>query len=155
MIKTKEVIKELKKMNFKTQILESSLLVFDRAGETIARVDLKEKFEIDTYFWNFRGSLTEDEREKVYVLLTKLAETDPEDREEEKKYYLKHKWLLPEEYRYLCKDDNYYFLAEKLQSSENCIPFYELAKFTKEQIEEFKRTFNTNLEDFELIEVEE
>ena len=94
MIKTNKVIKELEKMNLKTQILESSLLVFDRTGETIARVDLKEKFVIDTYFWNFRG-LTEDEREKVYALLSKLAETDPQDREEEKKYYLRHKWLNP------------------------------------------------------------
>ena len=150
MIKTNKVIKELEKMNFKTQILESSLLVFDRAGETIARVDLKEKFEIDTYFWNFRGSLTEDEREKVYVLLTKLAETDPQDREEEKKYYLRHKWLAD-------SDDYLNFYIEhneyNLSTANNFSVFK--TQFTQAEIDGIKERFNTSLEDFEMIEVEE
>lgn len=149
-MKTNKVIKELEKMNLKTQILESSLLVFDRAGETIARVDLKEKFVIDTNFWNFRG-LTEDEREKVYVLLTKLAETDPSEREEEKRYYLKHKWISYTGRQYL----NLYIDENKYSIDTKCSFDNIKTQFTLEEINEIKRKFNTNLQDFELIEVVE
>lgn len=153
MMKTKEVIKELEHMNLQAEIRGNGLFVVHSGREDIASVYLNTRFEINTNYWAFRNMLAEDEREKVYVLLTKLAETDPSEREEEKGYYLKHKWLYTKECRYLCKDDYGCILVEKLQPSEDFAPFYKPTKFTKEQIEEIKKELNTDLEDFELIEV--
>lgn len=150
-MKTKEVIKELEKMNLQTQICNDYLFVTDSYGEAVGSINLKAKFEIYIDFRNFRHKLFEDEREKVYVLLTKLAETDPEDRGEEKRYYLKHKWLIDGERRYLnlYVDKNEY----EINSDANCAEFK--TQFTQSEIDGIKEKLNTNLEDFEVIEVEE
>lgn len=69
------------------------------------------------------------------------------EKEEEKKYYLKHKWAGA----FLNKDveDNHYFWAGDTDSS------MFKTKFTLTEIEEIKKTYNTSLEDFKMIEVEE
>ena len=76
------------------------------------------------------------------------------DRNEEKKFLIKHKYLVSKAncqvnlaknkeknvYRVInCKVDNLVYQVQ----------------FTKKEIEEIKEKFNTNLEDFELVEVEE
>ena len=80
-----------------------------------------------------------------------FAETPLEEREEPKKYYLKHKWIETEGYNYLnfeIKDNNY------ICASQNKSDLYQTT-FTKEEIEEIKRKLNTDLNDFEIVEVEE
>lgn len=150
-MKTKEVIKELKKMNLRTQVCDDFLVVINCCGEIVAKVSLKRKFEVDTNFWTFSDNLIECEKEKVFVLLTKLAETDPQDREEEKKYYLKHKWISYTGRQYL----NLYINENKCSIDTKCSFDNIKTQFTLEEINEIKRKFNTNLEDFELIEVVE
>lgn len=149
-MKTKEVIKELKDMNLQTEVRNDYLFVTDSYGEAVGSINLKAKFEIYIDFRNFRHKLSEDEREKVYVLLTKLAETDLEDREEEKKYYLRHKWLNVGYCNYL----NFYITENDYQLFDK--PNMECCKtqFTQEEIDEIKERFNTNLEDFEQVPVE-
>ena len=151
MMKTKEVIKELGKMNLRTQVCDDFLVVINCCGEIVAKVSLKRKFEVDTNFWTFSDNLIECEKEKVFVLLTKLAETDPQDREEEKKYYLKHKWLYSRDCNYLNfkSDENSYMLSYSYDW------YGHKKQFTKAEIDKIKEKFNTNLEDFEIIEVEE
>ena len=115
MIKTKEVIKELENINLRTQVRNDYLFVTDSYGEAVGSINLKAKFEIYIDFRNFRHKLSEYEREKVYVLLTKLAETEPSEREEEKKYYLRHKWLETPDINYLnyqFDTDTYFFDSE-------------------------------------------
>lgn len=81
-MKTNKVIKEIEYMNLQAEIRDNYLYIFS-GREQIASINLIRKFEINTDYWAFKNLLSEDEREKVYVLLTKLAETDPKDREEE------------------------------------------------------------------------
>lgn len=87
-MKTKEVIKELEKMNLQTEVCGDYLNIIHCKGGTVAYINLNTRFEINTGYWAFKNLLAEDEKEKVYVLLTKLAETDPEDREDEKRFII-------------------------------------------------------------------
>ena len=80
------------------------------------------------------------------------AETPPEDREEEKKFYLKHRWLDGEnEANYLNFEisEFYYSLNSKPEAS------WAKTKFTLKEIEEIKEKFDTDLADFELVEVKD
>lgn len=154
-MKTKEMIKELEKMNLQAEIRWSDLFVVHSKREDIASINLNTKFEINTSYWGFKNLLSEDGREKVYVLLKKLAETDPKDREEEeeeKKYYLRHKWLTNDNdfnYLNLYTDRNRYII----ESNSNFTEFK--TQFTQAEIDKIKMKFNTNLEDFEMVEVED
>lgn len=85
-----------------------------------------------------------------------FAETPLEDREEEKKFYLRHKWLnldtnnyLPHNYLHLDVDDGSCMLDDNKEFS------YTKIKLTEKEIEEIKEKFDTDLADFELVEVEE
>ena len=153
MIKTKEVIKEVEKMKLQAEIRGNNLFVIHSGREDIASVNLNTRFEINTSYWAFKNLLSEDEREKVYVLLTKLAETDPQDREKEKKYYLRHKWIGRKspsgDYLNYCDYYDEYQMYSK-EDGELYTP-----QFTQAEIDGIKERFNTSLEDFEMIEVEE
>ena len=84
-----------------------------------------------------------------------FAETPLEDREEEKKFYLKHRWVTHSVwYLYLYRDK--YGRMGVSRFTED-IEDQELGriqvKFTLNEIEEIKEKFNTDLADFELVEV--
>lgn len=149
-MKTKEMIKELKKMNLQAEIRGNDMLVIHSGDKNIASINLNAKFEINTSYWGFKNLLAEDEREKVYRLLTKLAETDPQDRGEEKKYYLRHKWIGGDYTNYLNLAIDKKF---EIESKASNLKFQ--TKFTQKEIDKIKIKFNTNLEDFEIVEVEE
>lgn len=87
----------------------------------------------------------------LFQIITEFAATPIEDREDEKLFYVKHKFLgLECDWNYLNKyDDKSYSLDDKFD-----IGLYK-TKFTLEEIEGIKKEFNTNLEDFELVEVED
>ncbi len=150
-MKTNEVIKELEKMNLQTEVRYDYLFVTDSYGEAVGSINLKAKFEIYIDFRDPRNKLSEDEREKVYVLLTKLAETDPDDRGEEKKYYLRHKWIGRKspsgDYLNYCNNYDEYQMYGKEDGA------LYTPQFTQAEITEIKERFNTTLEDFEMVEV--
>lgn len=146
-MRTKEVIKELQKMNLQVEINKNYLNIINCDGRIIACICSYRKFVVDTNYVDFRN-LAEDEQEKIYVLLTKLAETDPKDREEEKKYYLKHKWIGGDGANYL----NLYKDDFEIYTQIEYIDYQ--TKFTQAEIDKIRRKFNTNLNEFEIIEVE-
>ena len=81
-----------------------------------------------------------------------FAETPLEDREEEKKFYLRHRWLgNGRESNYLNFEISglYYSLNTKCKAN------WAKNKFTNKDIEEIKKKFDTDLKDFELVEVKE
>ena len=98
-----------------------------------------------------------DERDfNMIKAAVEFAETPLEDREEEKKFYLRHKWLnldtnnyLPHNYLHLDVDDGSCMLDDNKEFS------YTKIKLTEKEIEEIKEKFDTDLADFELVEVEE
>lgn len=136
-------------MKLQAEIRGNYMRITHKGGDNIANINLKTKFEINTNYWAFRNILAEDEKEKIYVLLTKLAETDLEDREEEKKYYLRHKWISDGgcQYLNLNTDKNKYDISSKSNFAEF------KTQFTLEEINKIKEKFNTDLSDFEMVEV--
>lgn len=88
---------------------------------------------------------------EVIKAAMELAETPPEERQEEKKYYLKHRFLEDGSRSYLNSD--YRFQELYLNGSDQ---FEEIqTQFTQEEIDEIKEKYDTTLDDFEQIEVEE
>lgn len=82
-----------------------------------------------------------------------FAETAIEDREEERKFYLRHRWLIP-----IPIDKNY--LNHWIGTNEYWLDYDNETKdvqtqFTLKEIDEIKEKFNTDLGNFEMIEVEE
>ena len=81
---------------------------------------------------------------------------DLEDRklvwkEQEQKYYITHRWIDTEKYNYvnLIKSTNEMIL-DTIRKNKNF-----QTEFTASEIEELKEKYNTTLEDFEIIPVEE
>lgn len=81
-----------------------------------------------------------------------LAETPLDEREPEKKYYLRHKFIISMYSHlraYLILNYDVYYLG-----SPNQYPDHQ-STFTKKEIEGIKNKFGVTLSDFEMIEVEE
>ena len=80
-----------------------------------------------------------------------LAETPLDEREEVKKYYIKHKFINElTAQKYI----NINIFGE-VTIRDNLGSRYYKTKFTKAEIEDLKVEFDTDFNDFELIEVEE
>lgn len=80
-----------------------------------------------------------------------LAETPPEERYDEKRYYLKHKFLFSGTNNYL----NYVKSTKGRTLSSKSQTNYAQTQFTQKEINEIKEKYHTDLKDFEIIEVEE
>ena len=95
----------------------------------------------------------ENMTEELFDLIVEYANTPVKDREEEKRYYLRHKWLNNKNtnYLHLNEENNFYDLSvyKSLEAWKAQL------QFTEKEIEEIKEKFDTGLSDFELVEVEE
>lgn len=96
------------------------------------------------------GSSSENDLNVIKASI-EYAETDPEDREEEKEFYLKHRWIKGCVIMYLYRNElnGYCYLGDK-----KCRP-HRQKRFTLKEIEEIKEKFDTDLADFEIVEVVE
>lgn len=72
------------------------------------------------------------------------------ERENEKKYYLRHRFLEVYFFNYLNRD---YGFPELYLNSKSQVAGKQ-TQFTQEEIDEIKKRYNTDLKDFEQIEVE-
>lgn len=86
---------------------------------------------------------------EVIKAAVELAETPPEEREDEKKYYLRHKFL---EYIH-CNYLNYDYGVQELNLNDKGQFDNIQTQFTQKEIDEIKEKYDTTLDDFELIEV--
>lgn len=150
-MKTKEFIKRVEELGYK--IFKNNMggnityfTIFNSEGYKLAFVRENKLFEISIYSDNIDG--------KLFNLIIEYAKTPIEDREEEKKFLIKHKYLVSKAncqvnlaknkeknvYRVInCKVDNLVYQGQ----------------FTLNEIEEIKQKLNTDLADFELVEVED
>lgn len=88
---------------------------------------------------------------EVIKAAMELAETPPKKRQEEKKYYLKHRFLDSQQTDYLnFSREIGLFKLSTIEHYDN-----KQTQFTQEEIDEIKEKCNTDLKDFEIIEVEE
>lgn len=122
-------------------------------GETIAVVDEDKPRALSTHFSSFYGlqDMGPKKAERVFRLCVELARTPIDERKSEIKYYLKHKWIKTELSNiYLNQNtrNDSFFLADNSQMDNF------KTQFTEKEIEEIKDKLDSNLEDFEWVEVE-
>lgn len=151
-MRTKEFIKKVEELGFRTKsdyLKEKSISIYDIDDYHIADVTTNRLYGAYICGWN--SNLTEFEDViDILSLITEYIITPIEEREEEKRYWLKHSWLGRSDWRYLnILEDGYFFLREG-----DLIPTLKNT-FTLKEIEEIKEKYNTDLSDFEMIEVEE
>lgn len=88
---------------------------------------------------------------KMFKASIEFAETSIEDREEEKKFYLEHRYFK------CTNGDSRYFQIYGPDGKPWLNAMYSVMgykkQFTLKEIEEIKKKFDTDLKDFELVEV--
>ena len=152
-MRTKEFIKRVEELGFGTWITGNTVYISKGNDKIMARVEVHKTLSIDFVYPSNR-SLEEEIRKKLFDLVVEYASTPIEDREEEKKLYLKHRWLVQAgdyEMGFL----NYDTCNDMLFIYSEHHTNYVKTQFTLKEIEELKEKFDTDLSDFELVEVEE
>ncbi|MDU2574771.1 MAG: hypothetical protein E7C94_02455 [Finegoldia magna] len=150
-MKTKEFAKKVKDLGYK--IVEGR---FDNGanyfkiirpdGITDSYVAIDKFLEMSVY-----SNLVNEE---LFDLVVEYAKTPIKDREEEKRYYLKHRYLQSS-FTNLNDFLSYSASDNKLALSNGInFPKYK-THFTLKEIEEIKEKFDTDLSDYELVKVEE
>ena len=147
-MKTKEFIKKVEELGFRTTHINGYMYIENRMCDTCAIVNKYNCYEFNTDMKDFY-ELKEETKKQLFELLVEYSHTPIEKRKEEKKYYLKHKFLTNgNSERYL----NYIFNCSEWILDDNTMCDDFKTQFTEQEIEEIKQKFNTNLNDFEMIE---
>lgn len=146
-MKTKEFIKKVEKLGYNIEINWPTIYI-KCDGCILARVDKARPYTINT-----KAAFEVKNAEKIFDLCAEYAKTPIEDREEKKKYYLylknKNREFYESIYNYLTlhKDNNTFLLDVGVETAGLT------AEFTQEKIDWIKERFNTDLKEFEQIEV--
>lgn len=149
-MKTKEFCEKVEKLGFRTMHVNAYIYIENRMVDTCAMVNEYNCYEVNTDTGDFYD-LKKETKEELFNLLVEYSSTPIEERKEEKKYYLKHRFVQNATgsfYMNYKTEDKKYVLSDSLETDD-----YK-TKFTKKEIEEIKQKFNTSLDDFEIIEVE-
>ena len=150
-MKTREFIKEVEKLSLEFRITENEFTISICCGIVqVAYVSKCKIFSADTYYTYF-DKLPEELKTKLYNLIDEYTRTPLDEREEPQKYYLRHKWFVGSHRTYL-----YFNIPENRYHLNGGINTKEIkSQFTQSEIDEIKERFNTNLEDFEQVPVED
>lgn len=151
-MKTKEFIKRVEELGFEVFNEDGYLVVKDEYGYNLAYVNKTTLTQMSTDYMEWDGVYDED-KTKLFDLIVEYAKTPVNEREEEKKFYLRHRWLKP---KLIYKN----YLNHWIGTNEYWLDYDDKTKdvqtqFTLKEIEEIKEKYNTDLSDFELVEVEE
>lgn len=152
-MRTKEFIKKVKELGFRVQELNNIINVCNYEERVyLVTIDKHNQFMLDNRCKGYMD-LGDYDKSELLKLCYEYAKTPIEEREEPKKYFLKHKWMGHEKLKYLelDKQNDEWYLGHKYDT------IFCTAKneFTQKEIEEIKEKYNTDLSDFEMIEVEE
>ena len=152
-MKTKEFIKKVEELGYSLNNRYYHYLeIRNKKNYLIAVVskDVLYKISTDSGYWD---DISDEDKNKLLGLLIEYAKTPIKDREEEKKYYLRHKYFK------CTNGDSRYFQIYESNGTPWLNAMYTVMgykkQFTLKEIEEIKERFDTDLSDFELIEVEE
>lgn len=104
--------------------------------------------------WISVTTYCEDKDFNMIKAAVEFAETPIDEREEEKEFYLKHRWLRCLGGCALLHESTK-FHTFVLMGGFGEVPKDYKMKFTQKEIDEIKEKYNTDLSDFEMIEVEE
>lgn len=146
-MKTKEFIKRVEDLGYDVELYPSHVVI-TTSNISVATVYTQRLYEINTRSI-VKVELTH--KEELFDLIIKYAKTPIEEREEEKKFYLRHTWIETgyDDYLNIDLEDDYYYLDDKKED------WYKKTIFTRKEIDEIKAKYNTDLSDFEIVEVEE
>lgn len=152
-MKTKEFIKRVEELGYLVNegYVDWQISRLNKGQDLL--VALVNKNNLSRISTDFGGwwDIPNEEKSKLLDIIIEFAKTSIEDRKEEKKYYLKHKWISDKTVTYLKFDREYNCNILYLYIGKNLWK----KEFTKEEIKGFKQTFNTDLSDFEIVEVED
>lgn len=137
---------ELEKMHGYAEVVFTRRVSIDGFMSNAITISLDRKAKV--FIENFH---CDDKDFNMIKAAVAFAETPPEDREEEKKFYLKHRWLSAN--KFVKHHTSVYEKSYELTSWE--YGDKSDIQYTLKEIEEIKKKFNTDLKDFELVEVEE
>lgn len=151
-MKTKEFIKRVEELGYYVMDGVKNYYIRSFDGELIASINKLITFQIRTEYdgWD---EISSEIKKGLFDIISKYASTPPDEREEEKKFYLRHRWFKPHSIyknylnHWIGHDD--YWLDYKNESKEI------KTKFTLKEIDEIKEKFNTDLKDFKRSEVKE
>lgn len=164
-MKTKEFIEKVKKLGFTIEYYKNpfcniksncgyDLITISANNQVLVKIWTNCQYAISTVSDGHSCYLDGYDVDELYKLCFEYACTPVEDREEEKKFLIQHKYLVSKAicpvnlarnkgksvYRLInCKVDNLVYQTQ----------------FTDKEIEDIKIKLNTDLADFELVEVEE
>lgn len=146
-MKTKEFIKRVKKLGFK--IIRAGSHIDIMFNDFVIAGVYTDRMHVMTFYSHEKLLLTNVD--KLFNLLVEYVKTPVDEREEEKEFYLKHRWIKGCVIMYLYRNtlNGYCYLGDK-----KCRP-HRQKRFTLKEIEEIKEKFNTDLADFVMIEVED
>ena len=152
-MKTKEFIKRVEELGYPLSSSYYCWKIRSKKNSLIAVVskDVLYKISTDSAYWD---GISDEDKNKLLGLLIEYSKTPIGDREEEKKFLIKHKYLVS---KAICqvnlaknKEKNVYRVINC--KVDNLV--YQV-QFTLNEIEEIKQKLNTDLADFELVEVED
>lgn len=148
-MKTKEFIEKVNGLGYCVEI--GSVIVFIKYdGCTLARIEKRVPYSMNIEF-----AFEATDAKELFDLCVEYARTPIEDRGEEKKYHLYLKRTKPKFF-----DDVGSYLTFNTYTNTFSLDVgvetaHLTAKFTQEKIDWIKERFNTDLEEFEQIEVKE
>lgn len=155
-MKTKEFIRRVEELGFDAEERGNEVYLYGRDSNGLAKISKKYKYTINTLYRSFID-LNEGDRGLLFDLIFEYISTPADEREEEKKFYLRHKFLESSLGEIAREDsvvnynirDNVLYLADKQPVG------YIKTFFTLKEIEEIKEKLDTDLADFDLVEVED
>lgn len=147
-MKTKEFIKKVEALGFEVSNWGDVIRIFENDW-FVAMVVTNDMYLLNTDFSSYY-SLDEEIKKELFDLISEYVKTPIDEREEPRKYYLRYKWINAD-YNYLNYDRRIDVFSIDRILNFNWIK----GKFTLEEIDEIKEKYDTKLEDFEIVEVEE
>lgn len=156
-MKTKEFFKRVKELGFRhVSVIDNDnkilCITIEHGFVRLVRI-LPQRYAISTLDYDFIACKDDLPLEELYKLCFEYAATPVKDREEEKKFYLMHKFFQG---HIDCKQ----YFCIRISNGNPLLkgfptPYADKIEFTLKEIEEIKEKFGTDLKDFELVEVEE
>lgn len=155
-MKTKEFIKKVEELGFYVDKERRIFSIYGSDDQTddmpLAFVDRYYPYQINSSFMEL-NTLNNTAKKELFKLLTDYASTPIEERQEDKKFYLRHRWFK------CTNGDSRYFQIYESDGTPWLNAMYTVKgykkQFTLKEIEEIKKKFDTDLADFEIVEVEE
>lgn len=151
-MKTKEFIKRVEELGYLFHNYKNAVVIYGMNQKYAAQVWKDKRYKLDMCSENI-DDLQEKVKGELFDLLVEYARTPLDEREEEKKFYLKHRYFrfYNGSSKYLGMD----LLKDKPDLYSKIAYEWVKNQFTLKEIEEIKKKFDTDLADFEIVEVED